>query len=1093
MTPTGTTPHAREGAAASQEPLDGSRTLRSHHRSVGFLLTDDGSHDDPATDGDDGNLQTSHAGGSADGNLAGKSTGSLATIEQLQKNTRRTGSSTFLTMKMESDSEDGDSDEEGHGMSDHRVVHVSDVGVGPEAVVGHSRPESSGFTSFGSPPYDSNSVPRRSEVTTADTLIGPGAAGGSAGGSGAGGADASAGQGGQAYPFARRFKYSAAVTGSPGSVRGYSSRPTTGANGENGDTRPTSGIVSRDPADFPALQYVNDAILTMSERIATDPKAAPTFTRLDLAEIIERVLDRFGVPMPEPVPSAPSAPSANATATSPAQQPSSTAAAATAATTDADASRAQLQPQSTPASQPAAAAIAAPPPAKTVHIGLSLGFGKGMTMGQALASADNNDVMPNGYSKATTIQAMEIKIHVQNQIIGELGRRVDRVQRHNTDLVEHNAVLIRERNIATQTREDLYIDADHGGLATDDAVVGGGTVVWDGRKLRPGAVQPNKRTIQHIEREFFDEEAIISSALAKLQAQMMAVSSHRSTDAPMDHDSTMGDAAESTGGAGFEKEPTRAVQDNAAVSAEPVDAATAVAKAIADRDIVPGGEFVIPDFHDRIDAEIIKYSADMLAIKKHFEPPSPVGIGLKHMADTYDMLKTNPYRDVRKGKPTKPSATNYHPQRLQQLVQQATDHIQAMTRLMTKQTHDLLNARTPEKYVQVLHQQLSEMTASLHECLDALAEEQRLAKRWRGQCEIMAKRLESVRQLFDKERFERAKFYGKRQACLNNLLPFTRAGGGGGSVGVGGGVGTGAGGLRNTNMAHLAWMQEEDLWKLLAMRESAGGFGGESARIAEAARAAALSAHTGNANPAITGDLAGSTSLVDASSAVGGNGTGGQAAASHSAGGISPSLLDEYDFGASGLSAAGATRGSPTDASNTSAPSTRMPTAHGPSPRVFSTPWSAHSDGPGGTSTDAATGTSAHTSRFVDVLAGAIDERALPPLPRRVHIIPHPHPQSRESRGQQRIQLTPEKVEIFIPSLRGGVVPGSFGSSRPGTIGGGISAFDNSPGSSRSILVRPSNVNGGGGGTGRADRTSPHRFKNTSLFSSAAASVARAR
>eukprot|EP00842_Homolaphlyctis_polyrhiza_P004476 jgi/Hompol1/5029/HPOL_000564-RA len=263
--------------------------------------------------------------------------------------------------------------------------------------------------------------------------------------------------------------------------------------------------------------------------------------------------------------------------------------------------------------------------------------------------------------------------------------------------------------------------------------------------------------------------------------------------------------------------------------------------------------------------------------------------------------------------------------------------------MATKQTRDLLEAKTPGKYVQVLHQQLSEMTASLYECVDALAEEHKHARRWRSQCEIMAERLENIRALFDEERRQRVKFYNKRQLQVNALLPVARP-----------------------SASQWAWMHEEDLRKMRLLQGNASALINSEllARIAAAATAATTTAAARfGAHDAAGGEEA--TRMVD-----------------------NPSVWQTPEVGV-----AHDIKVQPTN--------------------------SFTQEGHIGQAADSA------AAAQVDVLAGSIDERSLPPLPRKVPILlPF-----REKAAHH--QPTPEKVEIFIPSLQGA---SSFGRHSVGSM-----------------------------------------------------------
>ncbi|KAJ3024998.1 UNVERIFIED_CONTAM: hypothetical protein HDU68_007570 [Siphonaria sp. JEL0065] len=98
----------------------------------------------------------------------------------------------------------------------------------------------------------------------------------------------------------------------------------------------------------------------------------------------------------------------------------------------------------------------------------------------------------------------------------------------------------------------------------------------------------------------------------------------------------------------------------------------------------------------KITKKVINDTAKMLAAKKKFDPPSILSVGLKSCLEKEEQI--------------------WYP----------TPHAQ---------TQHLLSATTPSEYLRILHSQLEGMTHSIHECLDALAEERRIREKWRAKWE----------------------------------------------------------------------------------------------------------------------------------------------------------------------------------------------------------------------------------------------------------------------------------------------------------------------------------------------------------------------
>ncbi|KAH9254721.1 hypothetical protein BASA81_007272 [Batrachochytrium salamandrivorans] len=134
---------------------------------------------------------------------------------------------------------------------------------------------------------------------------------------------------------------------------------------------------------------------------------------------------------------------------------------------------------------------------------------------------------------------LEIKVKIQAQVITELGRRIDRLQKQSIHSIEQNALLIRERDVAVQSRNDLLAllgqanknmnvqpSTHHSSddknatdihelqftthVPSDNAC---GPIDTPSYTLRPRKVPPDYH-IHFVEREYFNQDDIVRSALA---------------------------------------------------------------------------------------------------------------------------------------------------------------------------------------------------------------------------------------------------------------------------------------------------------------------------------------------------------------------------------------------------------------------------------------------------------------------------------------------------------------------------------------------------------------------------------------------------
>ena len=102
-------------------------------------------------------------------------------------------------------------------------------------------------------------------------------------------------------------------------------------------------------------------------------------------------------------------------------------------------------------------------------------------------------------------------------------------------------------------------------------------------------------------------------------------------------------------------------------------------------------------------------------------------------------------------------------------MRQAKNYAEYIATTTATHNQQLLNAKTPEQYIEVLHSQLAECMSSLQICLDVLCEEQMYACKWRSQCKQTGKQLENIRTLFSRSNLERSRISRKEQRLVAML------------------------------------------------------------------------------------------------------------------------------------------------------------------------------------------------------------------------------------------------------------------------------------------------------------------------------------
>ncbi|KAK6094867.1 hypothetical protein MT418_005136 [Batrachochytrium dendrobatidis] len=554
------------------------------------------------------------------------------------------------------------------------------------------------------------------------------------------------------YHFTRRFKYGQIAPNSRSSIIAL--------------PKPRSQSLQT-TQEFPSVNIepiIGGVVQRLSSgKNANSQPSVESFTHIDLAELLDGVLDKLQIKLAHP-------------------------------TEPADKNEGQVSPSIVAGSQ-----------SDTKNPEKETNRPQSFTFISLTENLEPQRVQPND----TVNYGLEIKTKIQAQVITELGRRLDRLQKHNNDLIHNNNNLTRENQIAVQTRKDLIklLDkaneqlSDYKKLAINEDTKTSADSSFQNmnepnqsdmpiqrsstteRKLRPGRVN-RERQIEAVEREFFDHDAIVESALAELKVMSSKVTHTNNLDVAIKPNADNHNCLSQSNN---QPTPPNAEKNDEKDSSS---------------------------FYARLDKETIQYMANLLSVGKMHGAPTTLGVGLEKKIDKKKLTKVNPYTDVRKGKPSTLTTTEYHPKELNDLVRKASKHVESLTFMMNTHTNELVEASARESYIKKLQNQMNEITASLCACIDVLAEEQRHARHWRSQCQIIAKRFESIRMLFDHEHMERTKFYNKQQLSVNGILPMARP-----------------------NTTNLAWTLNDDQWRFQQTRSSGTEFDNRElfARIATAA------------------------------------------------------------------------------------------------------------------------------------------------------------------------------------------------------------------------------------------------------------------
>ncbi|KAJ3212233.1 hypothetical protein HDU67_003953 [Dinochytrium kinnereticum] len=297
------------------------------------------------------------------------------------------------------------------------------------------------------------------------------------------------------------------------------------------------------------------------------------------------------------------------------------------------------------------------------------------------------------------ILAAQIKLKTSNAILNEMGKRMEKLQRWVNEVSTRAAAFEQERThhvavveaLKTQIR-NLEIRAE-----TSEAAIN----AFD--RIR---IEKNQKTV-HGKSDLEDgsdedDENILNS------------NSRR----------TCGD------GASRQKKPSRKRKErlryqsaeSEANYTEPFSTSLDAKEGFTEDDAPP----------KEITREIIIQTARIMGVKKRFDPPTALGVGLKAYADREEHLGANPMaqRFLLKS-PYQTVANSYRSNKVPRLLHAAVDHKRHLSAVLSAQTQELLATKTPDNYIRVLHTQLNGSIKALHDCIDALSEEQRISEHWR--------------------------------------------------------------------------------------------------------------------------------------------------------------------------------------------------------------------------------------------------------------------------------------------------------------------------------------------------------------------------
>ncbi|KAJ3271439.1 hypothetical protein HDV01_006645 [Terramyces sp. JEL0728] len=329
-------------------------------------------------------------------------------------------------------------------------------------------------------------------------------------------------------------------------------------------------------------------------------------------------------------------------------------------------------------------------------------------------------------SEEASVEELKSTIKMQNLLLDEIGKSMQTISKQNSDLIASNKKLVQDRIVAYQSRDDLHklvLEKENSSNSNE-------------------AKEKNKERRKPTKRTFLDEAAILDSALEEFRS--IYVTQKRKVSTKIEN---------------VVSDPTNAKEMESKPEKKAVNFTTtslAMDDDIGDKN----------DLHISMN-DCISETADILGAQKLFEPPSSFDVEVKRTMENLQHLN-NPYKNVRTGIPKRYPETNFNCSHIESLKKYLSQYTPSLSTSKIQTNKDLMETISVETYISKIQQQLCEHSISLHECLDALAEEKRLSRQLRLKIEKIEKKAKN-RKLEDNE-----SFFKKKRDLSNILLPISR-------------------------------------------------------------------------------------------------------------------------------------------------------------------------------------------------------------------------------------------------------------------------------------------------------------------------------
>ncbi|KAI8906406.1 hypothetical protein EDD86DRAFT_248678 [Gorgonomyces haynaldii] len=379
-------------------------------------------------------------------------------------------------------------------------------------------------------------------------------------------------------------------------------------------------------------------------------------------------------------------------------------------------------------------------------------------------------------TKLEVSEATQTKLDIQEQIITELAKKLDTLEKKCTALTLDN----KERDVALQSKLDLLkiVQEKDQQLAKKQE-----------SKTEEPEMEENGSVLA---REFLNETEILDAALQQFYKanphltlkkdrapSLHPASSNRQPESPLlspsagtvlpkEHRQSWEDESDSHQLLNKESKQTIPLPEKTVQQRESLHVTE---KTVQQRESLHGTERSMRDH-----GSWIEKAGQIISITNVYEKPTVLASGMKsEFKQDLDKIQKGRAKEVpNHGTPGPMATKNYHNKDMHELSHKTVHVVDKPLSTVVSKTKPLVAINNMEQAVMNLKSRLEETASYLFDCIDALAEEHRQSKRWKSEYKNTFEKLYKLKSAMEEEHRQYQSFLEKRQGIVNALLPIAR-------------------------------------------------------------------------------------------------------------------------------------------------------------------------------------------------------------------------------------------------------------------------------------------------------------------------------